>query len=174
MKLPGNNIFWDLDGVLRKLSWAFRNNDWPQSWDEKDVNGRDICESIDANLDSLEDAPEAEYIEIARMCEPLHVVSAQPDLWRPYTSRWFDDHLPEARVKYLIDTQDKLKYLVSGKRVLIEDCPNYPDYTYIILVDRPYNKDVVCERRVHNPEELMVELRRFLDGQIDNQNVGRY
>ncbi len=162
-KLNGANIFWDLDGVLRNVLYRFHDGDI-DNWDMKNGDGKTPVEHVEEGLDVLIEAPELEYIDLAREFSPLHIVSAQPDHWRPYTSVWLDNHLPDARIKYLLDTQHKLRYLECRTRVLIEDCPLYPDYTHIILVDRPYNKNITVPRRVTGPEELMVELRRFLDG----------
>jgi hypothetical protein len=167
MRLKGDNVFWDLDGVLRNLAFNFHDGDI-DSWDKVNGSGKTIVEHIEEDLNVLVKAPEAEYIEIARQFYPLHVVSAQPDHWRKYTSAWFDAHLPHARVKYLTDTHHKLRYLEAGNRILVEDCPLYASYRDIILVDRPYNQEIVVPRRVHNPEELMTEIRRFLNG-----NMGR-
>ncbi len=168
MKLNGANIFWDLDGVLRNLTFNFMGSPFTQGeidgWDRRNDKGQDIVDFVDNELEILIEAPELEYIDLAREFLPLHIVSAQPDHWRPYTSTWLDNHLPDARIKYLLDTQHKLRYLECRTRVLIEDCPLYPDYTHIILVDRPYNRDITVPRRVTGPEELMVELRRFLNG----------
>jgi hypothetical protein len=163
VRLKGDNIFWDLDGVLRNLTYNFQESD-VDSWDRVNGSGKTVVEHVEENLSVLVDAPEYDYLSVARQFSPVHIVSAQPDSWRPYTSTWIDKHIPGARIKYLLDTQHKLKYLESGTRILVEDCPLYSDYRHIILIDRPYNKDVECSRRVHNPEELMDELRRFLHG----------
>jgi hypothetical protein len=108
-------------------------------------------------------------MEVAKLFYPIHVVSAQPDHWRRHTSAWLDKHIPDARVKYLTDTHHKLRYLDAGTRVLVEDYPFYSSYRDIILVDRPYNQGIEVPRRVHNPEELLTELRRFLN----DKDMGR-
>lgn len=162
-KINGNNIFWDLDGVLRDLSFRFTNQEIA-TWTYVNSHGDGICEHIDKNLNDLLKAPPCEYLDLALMCEPLHIVSAQSDLWRPYTSAWTDIHVPEARVKYINNMEDKMKYLESGRRILVDDYPFYPDYTHIILINRPWNKETVAPRRANTPEELMVYLEGFLNG----------
>lgn len=163
MRLKGDKIFWDLDGVLRNLTYRFHNEDI-DNWDMTNGDGKTAVEHVEENMEVLIDAPECEYMYIAKQFFPIHIVSAQPDHWRKYTSAWIDFHLPDARVKYLSDTHHKLRYLETGTRILIEDCPLYSTYRDIILVDRSYNRDIVVPRRVHNPDELMTELRRYLDG----------
>jgi len=158
--LKGDRIFWDLDGVLRKLTYAFHGG-WPESWDQL-IDGKGVVECIDENLSHLLECPEAEYIEIARECYPLHIVSLQPDNWRKNTSKWLDIHLPEAHVKYVTKPDHKLLYLECGTRILIEDIPNFDDYTYIILIDRPYNTHVNAPHRVKSPDELRDKLRKYL------------
>ena len=161
-KIKGNNIFWDLDGVLRDLSFRWCGS--IPTWTHVDSHGNGICEYIDKNLDDLVNAPPCEYLDLALLCEPLHVVSAQSDLWRPYTSAWTDKYVPEARVKYINNMEDKMKYLESGRRILIDDYPFYPDYTHIILIDRSYNQDTISPRRAHNPEELITYIEEFVNG----------
>uniref|UniRef100_A0A6M3XKE3 5' nucleotidase n=1 Tax=viral metagenome TaxID=1070528 RepID=A0A6M3XKE3_9ZZZZ len=174
MKLKGDNIFWDLDGVLRNLTYKFLGSPFTQGevdgWERTNDKGQDVVSFVDNNLEVLTDAPECEYMEVARLFSPIHVVSAQPDSWRRHTSAWLDAHIPDARVKYLTDTHHKLYYLDAGFRVLVEDCPLYASYRDIILIDRPYNQDITVPRRVKTPEELLIELRRFIDG---NKNMGR-
>jgi FMN phosphatase YigB (HAD superfamily) len=162
MRLKGDNVFWDLDGVLRDIHGNF-NGGSIHSWDVRDSSGNGIVEYIDNNLSLLETAPTFKYIDIAMQFHPIHIVSAQPDHWRKYTSKWLDNYLPDAKVKYLLNTEDKLKYLESGRRILIEDYPYYSDYTHIILIDRPYNQNVVTQKRVHNNEELLTAIRGFLN-----------
>ena len=166
--IKGNNIFWDLDGVLRKVTHAFNGGAWPTVWDQRDSTGRGICDGIEENFSILTEAPELEYADLARECYPLHIVSAQPESWRSYTSKWLDVHFPEAHVKYVTDTQHKLKYLERSKRIMIEDCPNYPDYSRMVLVDRPYNRDIIVPVpvRVKHPDELREVLLGFVKGEV--------
>lgn len=167
MQLNGTNIFWDLDGVLRDLGHTF-NGYGISDWNGKTDNGKTFTERIDADLNLLKSAPELCYIEIAKRCSPVHVVSIQPDNWRKNTSIWLDNHLPQAKVKFLNVPEHKLLYLQAGTRILIEDYPFFTDYTNVILVDRPYNKNVNCKHRVSSPDELLPLLRRF----IDDKNLG--
>jgi hypothetical protein len=168
MRLKGDNIFWDLDGVLRDLTYKFHTGDI-DNWEMKNGDGKTAVEHIEADLEVLTDAPETEYMWVAKQFDPIHIVSAQPDHWRRHTSAWLDAHIPGAKIKYLLDTHHKLRYLDSGNRILVEDCPLYASYRDIILIDRPYNRDIEVPRRVTNPEELNDELRRFLHG----KNMGR-
>jgi hypothetical protein len=163
MRLKGDYIFWDLDGVLRNLTYKFHTGDI-DNWEMKNGSGKTAVEHVDENMEVLTNAPECEYMEVAKQFYPIHVVSAQPDHWRRHTSAWLDAHIPNARIKYLTDTHHKLRYLDAGTRVLVEDCPLYASYRDIILIDRPYNQEISVPRRVKSPEELLVELRRFLNG----------
>lgn len=156
-KIDGRWIFWDLDGVLRNLGYRF-HDDFPDTWDEKNKDGYDIYDWIAENPDDLKNAPELEYAMVARLCCPIHIVSCQPESWRPNTSKWIDAHFDHARIKYLNNPQDKLKYLEGGKRILIEDYPNFNSYDFIILVDRRYNRTVSNVNRVHTCTELINEI----------------
>ena len=160
MRYKGDRIFWDLDGVLRDLIFNF--GCYVDSWDMVNGSGKTVMEHVGENLSVLVEAPEAEFASLAREFFPLHIVSAQPDSWRPYTSKWLDVHFPEAKVKYLSDTQHKLLYLECGTRILIEDYPNYPDYSNIILVDRPYNRHVDVPHRIKHADELRDMLVKYL------------
>jgi hypothetical protein len=163
--INGSRIFWDLDGVLRRLSFPNYPN-WPDSWTQRDGSGNDICEVIDKNLEILLESPETEYIELARECVPLHIVSSQPDNWRKHTSKWLDVHLPEAKVKYVSNAFQKLVYLEAKTRVLIEDYPLYPSYENIILISRPYNRNTKAEHRVTYPDELRDKISQYIKGDL--------
>jgi hypothetical protein len=165
MKYKGDRIFWDLDGVLRNL--VFKFGCYVDAWDQVNGSGKTVMEHVAEDMSILVDAPLDDYAGLAKEFDPIHIVSAQPDTWRPNTSKWLDKHFPGAKVKYLTDTQHKLRYLEAGTRILIEDYPNYPDYTSIILVDRPYNKDTIAPHRVYSPEELRELLMKYLkDGSL--------
>lgn len=157
--IKGDRIFWDLDGVLRVLSWRF-HDEWPDTWSQQ-INGKGLCEHVDEDLSILLNAPETEYTDLARECVPLHIVSLQPDNWRKNTSKWFDIHLPDAKVKYVSKPEHKLLYLECGTRILIEDNPNYDSYENIILIDRPYNRHVSAPNRVTSPDQLRSIITKY-------------
>ena len=146
MTLP----FFDLDGCLRSLTEACNYS--PQHWDDP-CHGMPVCEYISRNLDVLLFAPETEYCHLVADKE-ITILTVQPLEWRPYTELWIETHLPFANIEYFENIIDKLGYLKEGDW-LIEDFPNFPDNSRIIMVDRAYNRGVTgCYERVRTPEEL--------------------
>lgn len=160
--MRGNNIYWDLDGVLRDLCVQVFGKH-ADSWDQLSEDGRSLMDVIDDDLTLLFTAPELEYANIAREFAPLHILTVQPDHWRKQTGDWVDKHFYGAKLKFLNKAEDKLKFLESGTRVLIEDYPKFTSYNNIILVDRPYNRCVKNVQRVTSPLGLMNALRRRYD-----------
>jgi hypothetical protein len=157
--MKGNDIYWDLDGVLRDLCKVVFGGH-ADVWDQKTESGKDLIETVDDDLDLLRIAPVSEYIEIAQLCDPIHIITVQPDHWRKYTTNWIDHYFKDAKVKFLNKPEDKLKFIVSGTRTLIEDYPLFSCYDNIILIDRPYNRNVKGVLRVSSPLGLMNALRR--------------
>jgi hypothetical protein len=150
-------IFWDLDGVLRDLTTGISAHLGkpfdPQTWNEHVVDNLNLCDYIDRNLHILVEAPETEYYHLIADKE-ITILTVQPLHWLPYTRLWIKNHLPFAKVKWCEHPLEKMDYLKDGD-VILEDYPNFPDNSKVIMVDRPYNRNVTgCFARVKNPAEL--------------------
>jgi len=156
-------IYWDIDGVLRDLSkivWGFD----PDDWNYKSPERLSIFDIIRMNPMLLVEAPAGKYIDVARKQKELLILSAQLPHWRTLTEMWISTHLKDVPVyiTFVDNSQEKLKYLKDGD-YLIDDCPLFPDYSKIILVDRKYNRNVNAPIRVKTPkelEEILNELKR--------------
>ena len=146
-------IFWDLDGCLRSLTDACTYN--PQSWDEP-CHGMSLIDWVDQNLDLLVSATPTEYWHLV-VEKGITILTVQPLHWIPWTELWIKKHLPLADVKYCKKPLDKLEYLTNGS-LLVEDYPNFPDNSKIIMIDKVYNHVIQSFKRVSTPQELEVIL----------------
>lgn len=153
-------IWFDLDGVIRDLHLAVFGRD-VEDWGYK-INGLDLCDIIDKNLDLLLTAPSSAYLPVILDYRDrvgrLNILSSQPKLWREKTTAWIKQYLgtnskAHLSIIYVDNSKDKFKYLNEGD-LLIEDNPNYSDYSQIILIDHLYNKNVQPLSRVTHPKEL--------------------
>ncbi len=147
-------IYWDLDGVLRYLAKVVWNKD-PETWHCKTQDHLSIFDVIRMKPQLLIEAPETEYIGVAKKQKELLILSSQPEHWRTLTELWIATHLPDIHIDitFTENSLEKLQYLRQGD-YLIEDYPLFPDYSKIILVDRRYNKNVNAPIRVSTPEQL--------------------
>jgi hypothetical protein len=153
-------IYFDIDGVVRDLCTAM----WgitPVIWEHKDKDGRGVCDIINSNLPLLENAPPTEYVPYISTLDHLFFISWQDKQWEPYTINWLNKWIGCSRfdVRFVKNTHEKLDMLKEGD-ILVEDYPNYADYSKIILIDQPYNQKVSCNRRVKSPKELAIFLDR--------------
>lgn len=155
-------IYWDIDGVLRDLSkivWGFEPEDWDYIMD-----GLDIFDIVRIYPPLLIEAPPTKYLKVIKKQKKPYILSSQPQDWRALTEQWTEKHLKDIpiKIKFVNKIQEKLKYLKDGD-YLIDDCPLFPDYSKIILVDRKYNRNVNAPIRVKTPkelEEILNELKR--------------
>jgi NTP pyrophosphatase (non-canonical NTP hydrolase) len=76
----------------------------------------------------------------------VRFLTAQPESWRKYTSKWLEDRFPGCSVIYVHKPKEKLALVRSFDGLLIEDYPFFDDYKDIVLIDRPYNRKVNCAR----------------------------
>ena len=151
------NIFCDIDGVLRDLSLAVFGISSPE-WDYR-VNGKNLVDIVNANVNILETAPPTKYLELIKSLPNIHLLSCQPEEWREYTNRWISQYLPLKRTAWVYTTthDEKLDIIEKWNGTLIEDSPFFPPERYmkdIILIHHKYNECVKCNRRVRNVETL--------------------
>ncbi len=150
-------IVFDLDGVLRDLHGYLINKvglPYPEQWHFL-YNGKNIFEIVkDDYYHSLVYSPGTEYFSVIQEYSPLELWTCQPPTWRPYTEMWIRENLGSPTKRYLT-TEEKREYLDYRKDTyLVEDSPNFSNYDRIILIDKPYNKHIKCELRIHSPKGL--------------------
>jgi hypothetical protein len=164
-------IFFDLDGVLRDLSKGMGFE--PQTWNEKHPEtGQTVMEILNGDLTILRDAPPMSYLSrILEMSElrKIKIATVQDLPWRPYTEEWIRKYIPNAEIIWFVNGEDKLEFCTGEcKGILVEDSPNLSDYTNVILIDHPYNRNIPFKSwgkvhvRVHNPDQLIKELWKWL------------
>jgi len=151
------NIFCDIDGVLRDLSLAVFGISSPE-WDYR-VNGKNLVDIVNANVNILETAPPTKYLELIKSLPNIHLLSCQPEEWREYTNRWISQNLPLKRTAWVYTTthDKKLDIIDEYDGTLIEDYPFFPPERYmkdIILINHEYNKKVKGNRIVKTVEDL--------------------
>jgi len=149
-------IYWDIDGVLRNQD-AIALGSYPDTWYVK-VGNQDFMDYISDHLEILEISPPTEYLKVAKEFEPILIISDQPESWRPYTEKWLQKYIRVAEIIWA-KPKEKLVHL-NAQDWLIEDYPYFEDYSQIILIDRPYNRDAPAKIRVYSPEQLKKYLRR--------------
>jgi hypothetical protein len=148
------SIFFDLDGVIRNICGIDREN-W-QNWDDL-IDGQTVVEYINADLKLLYTAPVTKYYPLIESFPFVHIITCQPEHWRPYTMCWIQEHFEKNRfdVDFVLNASEKLSMLKEGDRI-VEDYPLFDDYSKVILIDYPYNRNVTGAVRVRNVDELKV------------------
>lgn len=158
-------IYFDLDGVLRDIHTAAN---WkPKSWDEK-IEGKSIIAWFAAHQSLLRHAPPTEYLPYALSISPvLNIMTTQPKSWQNSMRLWAEDNLKDIFYDITIAKYMGKLALLKPNDILVEDNPNLPDYSQVILIDKEYNRDIsIPHTRVHNVEELDVALRRMYNGRF--------
>jgi len=148
-------IKFDLDGIIRDLC-LYIGGGFPDNWHDPLPNGVKLMEHIKADLSLLFSAPTTEYYPVIRELQRVDIITCQPESWRPYTMAWITKHFNffSTDVQFVNDAEEKLALLKEGD-LLVEDYPFFNDYSKIILIDYPYNRNVTGEvARVKNPDEL--------------------
>jgi len=162
-------IFFDLDGVLRDLSKVMGFE--PESWNAKHPEtGQSVMEILNGDLTLLRDAPPMPYLSrILEEFKEIKIATVQDLPWRPYTKEWIEKYIPRAEIIWFKDGEEKLEYCTGEHAgILVEDSPMLSDYVNVILIDHPYNRHIRFTNwgkvhvRVHNPDQLMHELRKWL------------
>ena len=164
------NLLYDLDGVLRWLTAVPRDWHEPASWDEPLPNGQSILEFFGEKLERLCYAPVTEYYStmVKDRRQRMTILTHQPEEWIPYTDKWIHVYIPNAEVIYVNSFEEKMKY-INEETLLVDDYPKFKDNSKIVIIDRPYNKNVKdCYIRIKSPEEFdtfrkEIEIEKELD-----------
>lgn len=126
--------------------------------------GKDIFEIIkEDNYKALINSPETEYCPIIRTyIDNIEIWTSQPYSWRDKTTHWVNKHLGTCKIRFLTpeEKESRLNFLID--HILVEDSPNFTDYSKIALIDRLYNRKVHATHRIKTPEELkaLCEMKR--------------
>ena len=158
-------IVFDLDGVLRDIISYLEKiyniptiEKWYWEHDNKDIN-KLVKED---GYKALIEAEPTDYLKsIIKNFGYLEIWTNQPDEWLPYTYRWINDNIRRyvnCEIS-ILNSEQKEELLDYNDVYLVEDYPNFRDYENIILVDRPYNRNVICKHRVKNGKELIDKIR---------------
>lgn len=158
-------IVFDLDSVLRDLEgylWDRLGVPKPTVWVWRHL-GKDIFEWVEGDdFNSLVYSPTTEYyLTIKKYVKNIEIWTNQPHKWRTYTDIWLKNHFGDKYLLNYLTTDEKQKRLNGEKGTyLVEDCPNFTDYSRILLIDYPYNRHIDAPNRITKPEELEVWLKR--------------
>ncbi len=161
-------IVFDLDGVLRDIisylekRYNILIKEWYWNHGKKDIY-KLIKED---NYRALIDAEPTDYLKsIIKNFDYLEIWTNQPIEWLPYTNKWIDENIKQyidCEIKIMSSEQkEKLLVLDCDGIYLVEDYPNFKNYKNIILVDRLYNRNVICKHRVKNGKELINKLKEL-------------
>lgn len=148
-------IHFDLDGVSRHLSKGLFNGEI-DTWDKLMKTGQNFCDYIDEHLEILMTAPATRFCATIKKLKEVHIISHQPDHWKPGTMYWLGQHFKNNRliIDFVKSPQEKMAFLSNGD-LLVEDYPKFEDYSKIILIDWPYNRHVKDPyARITEPEQL--------------------
>jgi len=151
-------IYFDLDGVIRDLC-GITNQEFP-TWCS-DIQGMNFIEYFDKNLHLLLEAPPTEYYTVINnYSKDIVIMTSQPENWRQNTIKWIDAYFSNRDIKIIFD--DKKLHFLAERDFLVEDYPYFENYSQIVLVKRPYNKDVKgAYLEISCPEEL----EKFLESE---------
>ena len=162
-----SKIVFDLDGVLRDIiSYLEKRYNIPTIkewyWEHEK---KDIYELIEQdNYRALTEAKSTNYLKsIIENFDHLEIWTNQPNEWMPYTNKWIDEHIRgyvDCEIK-ILSSEVKEKLLDYNNTYLVEDYPNFKNYRNIILVDRTYNRNIICKHRIKNGKELMNKIKEL-------------
>ena len=156
-------IYFDLDGVLRNLGKSIFGKH-PESWGEK-KDGKGFIEYVNDNPDYLIKAEPTKYLDVALEEFPrkILIMTVQLPKWIDYTEKWLDKYVGKDRYLVMYVPPDtKVDIMDEVKGLLVEDHPNLSSYEKIILIDRPYNRNVKLPMfRVDTKERLRNVIRMY-------------
>jgi hypothetical protein len=147
-------IYFDIDGVTRDLCSIVFPNDPFVDWDQQNDQGEGFVDIVNKNPSLCKISPPTEYLHVIKSVSIPHFLTIQPPSWRKYTIEWLDYHVGRYDVQFLDHTENKLNFL-QPRDLLVEDYPLFGDYSQVILIDRLYNRNVICARRVKTPIQLL-------------------
>lgn len=157
------HIWWDLDGVLREIDRVGPGRDANQHQDDYyHKSWEKVKEWLDEKPGRLQSLPDTEYADTAFKYynlrnEKMRVITCQPGTWRHDTIKWIHSRTSNAIIYFTDTPKAKIPMIIDStkKWCLIEDYPFFDSYENIILIDRPYNKNVDAHVRITSTRELI-------------------
>jgi len=156
-------IAFDLDGVLRDLQGYLRTKygvPLPSVWffTYKGLGFWEWAE-FDNNKMPLLAKPTKYYNTIRKHCKNIEIWTHQYPHWRPLTKLWIKKYLGDCTVRFLTTKQKRARLDRCKDTILIEDCPNFKSYDRIVLIDKPYNRNIKAKRikKVGQLEKLLLK-----------------
>lgn len=161
-------IAFDLDGTLRDLNGELLRRygvPFPKTWFWRH-QGKTIFDFIARDFSLLANCPPTKYLEVVNKIfkhKTLQLWTNQPESWRPHTKIWIEQNIKAAVVEtHYLDTKEKQTRLDNNvDYILVEDCPNFKDYSRIILIDQPYNQIIKTTNRIKTTEQLRELLHEY-------------
>jgi len=151
-------IVFDLDGVLRDLFGYLSKQygvPYPDdyTWEYK---SKDIWEwALQDSLKLLKESPCTEYYDVIMKHYPCpEIWTHQIPSWRKNTIKWADRHLGDYKIRFLTMKQKRARLDKHTDTWLVEDSPQYSDYSRILLISRKYNEAIRGASRIHSPKQL--------------------
>lgn len=155
------NIAWDLDGVLRDLTGylgvtSTEYNNTPK------IEGLSFEDYLVKYPEVYVSAPPTQYLSVALKYLPIFILTRYMFLEQILANQlWCYKYFKsDFDIKYAKTPENKLNWLnKDDSNYLIEDYPfnighDVPYFNRIILIDAPYNQNIDCNFRAHNPNEL--------------------
>ena len=160
-------VYFDLDGVIRWLTFDLRGGKSSRTWSEPLPDGRNMCDAISANLDYLLTAPVTPYYDVIKTLPEIHIITHPQPGWKVNTIKWIENHFDSHKLNiHMVKApEEKMAFLGEGD-LLVEDYPFFKDYSKIVLIDWPYNRCVENPfLRIREPQQLrnFLNYRRSLD-----------
>lgn len=167
-------VFIDIDGVVRDIETPILGGH-SQVWSGIIVEGLDFVEYITKrNIKMLSTAPKHDYYDVLQNwiktankykvgLNNLHFLSCQPHAWRPHTSKWLKKHFPNISYTFTLSPVEKLDVVKKEKGWLIDDYPDFSDYSNVIIVDKPYNGHIFNCARIHSELDFLSVLLLAMD-----------
>ena len=89
-------LVFDFDGVIRDLCTEVFGF-YPDTWEYK-VDGKNLIDIINTNLDILLSAPPTKYFKVISKLKHIKIYTAQQPYWNSLALSWIDYHLPNTNV----------------------------------------------------------------------------
>lgn len=155
-------IYWDLDGVLREFGTYILGYE-PNRWDAT-RDGKTVIQIVNENPEICMKCPPTKYLQIVNeYMDKIIVLSNQLPSWIPFTNKWLNNNIEISyEVKYTRNAGQKLS-LLKKCDILVEDFPNYSDYSQIALIDYAYNRHLDVPVRISTTKDLERFLLSFED-----------
>jgi len=151
-------VVWDLDGVLRDINghiMKLYGGGYPDKWEFLNGSGKNVVDTINANMDILIESPPTAYLHVLKKHYPYpEIWTAQPPEWRENTLKWIQVHIGHCEIRFLRPSEKQKELKKIGDTIIIEDSPNFKSYENVLLIDRPYNQEVEHVARIYGTKHL--------------------